>query len=75
MTMYISPRNQGQIVDVAYGWIEGVLYRRTHDRSDRTTVWHRARPEASAGVREDVWNDAPELDESLAWVACSEPSE
>jgi hypothetical protein len=38
MVLHIPRANQGQIVEVSYGWHEGDLYRRALDRSDRSVV-------------------------------------
>ena len=41
MIFHVPPRNGGQIVEVAYAAIcDSMVVRRTHDRSDCTTVYH-----------------------------------
>lgn len=75
MTMITPPECQGQMVEVSYGWIDGRLYQRTVDHSDRSVSW------AVADDRGDrlpeSWhpvNGAPDLP-STAWIPCAEPIE
>lgn len=37
-TFHTPPRNQGQIVDVSYTQIDGLVIRQTLDRSDRSVL-------------------------------------
>lgn len=79
MTMHTPPENQGQIVEVSYGWsvsIPGTLYKRVHDRSDRSTQWYVASnddevadyQESSSGL----WDAAPPI---ATWTPCDEPTD
>jgi hypothetical protein len=72
MMLIVPPENQGQIVEVAYGWHEGRLYRRTHDRSDRTTCWEVADEDEAADLDEtwDPVNGAPAV---KTWSDCQDP--
>ena len=56
-TFHTPPRNQGQIVDVSYTQIDGIIIRRIHDRSDRSTAY--ATSPARADDEGDYWNGAP----------------
>ena len=58
MIFHVPPRNGGRIVEVAYAApCDGMVVRRTHDRSDRTTIYHITRM-----LRDDVgdyWQREP----------------
>lgn len=76
MQLDTPPQNQGQIVEVSYGWHEGTLYRRVYDHSDRSEAWSRADADAArelASTDWEPWNaDCPlERDD---WVACADPT-
>lgn len=65
----IPPENAGQIVEVAYGEWDGVIYRRVHDRSDRTTeIVAYEPPEDSAEGECQPWNEEPRLGRRLGKV-------
>lgn len=73
MKMHTPSKNQGQIVEVSYGYgSDGTAYKRVHDRSDRSTQWYRG---------ELDWDREPEHEDHeaapcvLAWIACAEPTE
>lgn len=76
MTMHTPPANQGQIVEVSYGWQDGTLYRRIYDRSDRSEAWHyaSAEDEVNAYIESgcEPWNEEPPIQ---AWTACDEPDD
>jgi hypothetical protein len=55
---HVPPVNQGQIVEVAYGASNGVVIKRIHDRSDKTTSYYRSKMLASDYG--DYWNSEPE---------------
>ena len=57
MRFYTPPRNQGQIVEVSYGMVDGWVIRCTYDRHDRTTVY--ARSKAHLSDEGDYWNREP----------------
>jgi len=70
----IPPKAQGQTIEHGYGWHDGELYRRTHDRSTGTVSWYRADSNESADLISEhaypagtvgprVWN----------WISCNEP--
>lgn len=69
MKFHIPPANQGQIVEVSYGWLEGALLRKSFDASDRTETiryladpWvetEEGSPEAAELESWDPWNDCP----------------
>lgn len=40
MKMYTRRADQGQAVEVSYGFAGGQAVERVHDRSDRTTTWY-----------------------------------
>ena len=70
-----TPRaEQGQTVERSYGWCDGEYYRRTYDRSDRSTVWHRATDSEEIPETYDAGGAdyAPPVSE---WIECSEPEE
>lgn len=45
MKMYTPMENQGQIVEISYGWDDGIVYMRMHDLSNGITRWYRADPD------------------------------
>jgi hypothetical protein len=57
-TFHTPPENQGQIVEVSYTMIDGVVIRRTYDQSDRTTEY--ATSDALDNDEGDYWNGEPE---------------
>jgi hypothetical protein len=72
MQLHTAPEDQGQIVEVSYGWDDGYLYRRTFDQSDRTECWEVADEEEAAGLPEG-WtaiNGSPAI---RVWTACYDP--
>lgn len=74
MRLITPPKNQGQIVDVSFGWHECALYRCTYDQSDRSVQWEVLDDEISDGIVED-WcavNGAPDVPE-WAWISCEDP--
>ena len=80
MRLDTPPVNQGQIVDVSYGWDGGVCYRRTHDRSDNTTTWARLSDAATrkwlrtpGATTWEFCNGPPDVPAN-AWVPCAEPA-
>ena len=76
MTLHTPPRNQGQIVEVSYGWVNETLYQRVHDRSDRSTHWYcaTAEDEVDAYIESgrEPWNEEPAIE---TWTPCDEPHE
>ena len=73
MYMYTRPVDQGQIVEVSYGYDSiGGAYRRTFDKSDNSELW-------SYGVVD--WDKEPEgIDYNrvpcvIDWVSCDKPME
>lgn len=65
---------QGQMVERSYGWRDGALYMRVHDRSDRSTQWYVADEDSANALPEgyDAGGEShpPEVAE---WTPCSEP--
>lgn len=57
MVFHVPPRNGGQIVEVSYAAHCGVVIRKTHDRGDRTTVYHVS--PMMRGDAGDYWNGSP----------------
>jgi hypothetical protein len=57
-TFHTPPENQGQIVEVSYTVIDGIVIRRTFDRSERSTEY--ATSKARANDDGDYWNGEPE---------------
>lgn len=76
MKMYPPGKNQGQMVEISYGWGDGgSLYMRIFDRSDRSVRWFVADDEEVASLSEDelsLWDDEPAIRD---WAACEEPVE
>ena len=72
MKMYTRQEDQGQIVEISYGYgYDGTAYRRTFDRSDRSETWESG---------ELDWDEEPEGDAGpdhvpcvLEWVPCEAP--
>lgn len=74
--MHTPPENQGQIVEVSYGWHDGDLYERTYDHSDRTSVWSRAPKRVSARLATtdwEPWNGEPPVS-TRQWRRCADPT-
>lgn len=57
MVFHVPPRNGGQIVEVSYAIKDGIVFRKTHDMGDRTTVYHVS--PMMRGDAGDYWNSAP----------------
>jgi hypothetical protein len=65
---------QGQIVEVSYGWCDGVYYRRTYDRSDRTESWDYA--EDPNEIPDDYDAGGASYPPNVSkWIDCGEPEE
>lgn len=60
MTLHTPPENQGQIVEVSYGWQAGCLYRRVVDRSDRSVSWSVASDDDEVNALRREWRGAME---------------
>jgi len=74
ITTHTPPANQGQIVEISYGWNDCRLYRCTYDSSDRTIVWEILDQRSSDALPDD-WhpvNGSPSAPAD-AWQACPEP--
>lgn len=72
MRMYTRPVDQGQIVEISYGYdSEGGAYSRAFDASDRTEAW---------AYGEIDWDREPEgVDQNrvpcvTGWEPCARPS-
>jgi len=67
---HVPPENQGQIVEVSYGCDEDYVYRKTYDRSDRTTAYarfeHPDTPEQEFDF--DPWNGEPSLGDEVPFT-------
>lgn len=74
MILHTPPENQGQIVEISYGWHEGDLYKRVYDRSDRSTQWYRASSQRQINryiaSGSEPWDEEPSIS---AWKACDDP--
>lgn len=69
MKMYTRPVDQGQIVEVSYGYDEsGYAYRRTHDRSDGSIAWERGQIDWDREPEETSNDHVPCV---VAWNPCS----
>ena len=74
MRLYTRPQDQGQIVEVSYGYdSRGNAYRRTVDRSDRSESWECGKLD---------WDREPEGDAGqdhipcmISWQPCEPPSD
>lgn len=53
----LPPENQGQIVEIAYALVEGLVIRRRYDRSDGETRYHASK--CLVEDEGDYWNHAP----------------
>jgi hypothetical protein len=74
MNMITPPKNQGQIVETSYGWVDGCLYRRIVDTSDRSVVWEVADEDESDHLP-PYWiprNGPPKID---TWILCDHAPE
>lgn len=75
MAKWLMPGSeQGQTVQTDYAWIEGSLYRRTTDRSDRSVSYAVADEDEASEVPE-TWlaiNGHPRV---RTWTPCPEPKE
>ena len=72
MNMITPPKNQGQIVETSYGWVDGCLYRRIVDRSDGSVIWEVADGDESDQLP-PYWiarNGPPRID---TWTPCDAP--
>lgn len=73
MKMYVRPVDQGQIVEVSYGYdYDGYAYRRTLDRSDRSEVWKRGELDWDREPEETDQNHVPCV---VSWEPCKPPSD
>lgn len=72
MMLITPPENQGQMVEVSYGWHEGRLYRRTFDRSDLSESWAVA-DEEEAQELDESWDPANGRPPIKTWVDCQDP--
>ena len=75
MKMHTPPECQGQIVEVSYGWLDGTLFCRVYDRSDRTTSWLRCPEERANELIEEGWEPWNSDTSTDGWKPCDEPSE
>lgn len=57
MTFHVPPANQGQIVEISYAMIDGVVIRRIYDRSDGSRSY--ATSKAHLDDEADYWNGEP----------------
>lgn len=74
MMLHVPPENQGQVVEVAYGWHEGRLYRRAVDRSDHSVKWYVA-DERSAKRLNGTWWPWMTRPSVRAWARCQAPAD
>lgn len=74
MPMGVAPEDQGQMVEVSYGWIDGRLYCCSLDRSDGTEQWYVATKRAMDRVPETwcIANGPPPVCER-EWRPCPRP--
>lgn len=67
---HVPPENQGQIVEVSYGCDAEYVYRKTYDKSDRTTSYarfeHPDTPEQEFDF--DPWNGEPKLGDEVPFT-------
>lgn len=71
-----TPRvNQGQTVEMSYGWHDGCYYRCTLDRSDGSQTWHIADDESAELLAEIGYDAGGDCEEPTIaeWAACKEP--
>jgi hypothetical protein len=69
-TFHTPPQNQGQIVEVSYTQIDGIVVRKTYDQSDRTAVYAIAL--ADADDEGDYWNDEPHTDDEWREISAAD---
>jgi hypothetical protein len=70
--MYVRPVDAGQIVEVSYGFDgEGGAYRRTHDRSDGSTIWAHGQLD---WLREPEGTDVNRAPAVIRWSPCADPT-
>ncbi len=74
MRLHTPPCNQGQIVEVSYGWHEGRLYMRIYDRSDRATSasWYIADEDEANAIHES-WHPVNSEPNVTEWTPCGDP--
>ena len=72
MKFYTRQQDQGQIVEVSYGYdCSGNAYRRTIDRSDGSVTWERGELDWD---REPEGVDTEHVPCVVEWKPCKEPS-
>ena len=69
--MYVTPRDQGQTVEVSYGvdGVNGWVYKKVYDRSDRCTEWY----VADLAEVPEFFDESKPPPIDGAWVSCPEP--
>jgi len=73
MKMYVRPVDQGQIIEVSYGYdSDGNAYRRTNDRSDGSVTWERGELDWD---REPEGTDQNHVPCVVAWEPCEPPKD
>lgn len=56
MTWTTPTENQGQMVEISYGWHDGGLYRRRYDHSTRTATYAVADEDSAARLAQSGWD-------------------
>ena len=75
MKLHVAGTDQGQVVEIAYGWSDGALYRRIRDRSDGTETWAVAEEDAAGAVPETWCGDVQPPVSDDDWAPCDAPAE
>jgi len=57
IVFHVPPRNQGQIVEVAYAAVDGMVIQRVYDRSDRSINFSTSK--MLKGDEGEYWNGEP----------------
>ena len=72
--MITPPKNQGQIVETSYGWVDGCLYRRIIDTSNGSVIWEVADEDESDQLPEgwQAVNGSPNIH---TWTLCDHAPE
>jgi hypothetical protein len=74
INLFTPPANQGQMIEVSYGWSEGVLYQRRFDHTDRSARWYRA-PEDEASAIAESWHPVNSAPPITHWTPCDAPGD
>ena len=67
LTFHVPPKNQGQIVKVAYAVTEMGLVRRIYDRNDQQEEYSIHKWTRALNKYDDPWNSSPPVSPNSRW--------